>query len=82
MMTLASIESLGTLLGIGVLYPIYQWSMNEDLPFLAGGVPYYICGVSICSSSFYVAYLLLSTLVSIRSHCRRYVVFENQKTSY
>ncbi|KAG7424214.1 hypothetical protein Forpi1262_v014755 [Fusarium oxysporum f. sp. raphani] len=44
MMTLASIESAGTLLGIGVLYPIYQWSINEDLPFLAGGVPYYICG--------------------------------------
>ncbi|KAF5266402.1 hypothetical protein FOXYS1_2753 [Fusarium oxysporum] len=43
-MTLASIESAGTLLGIGVLYPIYQWSINEDLPFLAGGVPYYICG--------------------------------------
>jgi hypothetical protein len=51
MMTLASIESAGTLLGIGVLYPIYQWSINEDLPFLAGGVPYYICGVSIHSSS-------------------------------
>ncbi|KAF5236318.1 hypothetical protein FANTH_11270 [Fusarium anthophilum] len=44
MMTLASIESAGTLLGIGVLYPIYQWSINEDLPFLVGGVPYYICG--------------------------------------
>ncbi|KAG4263285.1 hypothetical protein FPRO03_09592 [Fusarium proliferatum] len=44
MMTLASIESAGTLLGIGVLYPIYQWSIKEDLPFLVGGVPYYICG--------------------------------------
>ncbi|VTT84417.1 unnamed protein product [Fusarium fujikuroi] len=44
MMTLASVESAGTLLGIGVLYPIYQWSINEDLPFLVGGVPYYICG--------------------------------------
>ncbi|KAF4450282.1 hypothetical protein F53441_6564 [Fusarium austroafricanum] len=44
MMPLASIESVGTLLGIGVLYPLYQWSMKEDLPFLAGGVPYYICG--------------------------------------
>ncbi|KAF5546224.1 ent-kaurene oxidase [Fusarium napiforme] len=44
MMTLASIESAGTLLGIGVLYPIYQWSINEGLPFLVGGVPYYICG--------------------------------------
>ncbi|KAF4445051.1 hypothetical protein FACUT_253 [Fusarium acutatum] len=44
MMTLASIESAGTLLGIGVLYPIYQWSIREDLPFLVGGVPYYICG--------------------------------------
>ncbi|KAF5724463.1 hypothetical protein FMUND_760 [Fusarium mundagurra] len=44
MMTLASIESAGTLLGIGILYPIYQWSINEDLPFLVGGIPYYICG--------------------------------------
>lgn len=44
MMALASIESAGTLLGIGVIYPIYQWSINEDLPFLVGGVPYYICG--------------------------------------
>lgn len=51
MMTLASIESAGTLLGIGVLYPIYQWSIKEDLPFLVGGVPYYICGVSSYSSS-------------------------------
>ncbi|KAI1057467.1 hypothetical protein LB505_008981 [Fusarium chuoi] len=44
MMTLASIESAGTLLGIGVLYPIYQWSIEEYLPFLVGGAPYYICG--------------------------------------
>ncbi|KAL9568555.1 hypothetical protein ACKAV7_007357 [Fusarium commune] len=50
MMTLASIESAGTLLGIGILYPIYQWSINEDLPFLAGGVPYYICGDFIVDS--------------------------------
>jgi hypothetical protein len=51
MMTLASIESAGTLLGIGVLYPIYQWSINEGIPFLVGGVPYYICGVRIYTSS-------------------------------
>jgi len=42
-MLVSSCESAGTLLGIGVLYPIYQWSLQNDISFSAGGVPYYIC---------------------------------------
>ena len=44
-MLISSLESAGTLLGIGILYPIYQWSL-QDVSFFAGGVPYYICAVS------------------------------------
>lgn len=45
-MLIASIESFGTLAGVGALYPLYQLSLRDSLPFLAGGIPYYICGVS------------------------------------
>ncbi|ENH64982.1 hypothetical protein FOC1_g10000518 [Fusarium oxysporum f. sp. cubense race 1] len=46
LMFIASIESFGTLVGVGALYPLYQWSLQDGLPFLAGGIPYYTCGVS------------------------------------
>ncbi|KAF5635034.1 hypothetical protein F52700_5582 [Fusarium sp. NRRL 52700] len=69
MMTLASIESAGTLLGIGVLYPIYQWSINKDLPFLVGGVPYYICG------SLYA----VTALVSLREEIKNVLTTEGLK---
>lgn len=46
-MLIASLESAGTLVGVGIIYPIYQWSMNQAS--LAGGVPYYICAVSFFS---------------------------------
>lgn len=45
LMLLSSLESAGTLLGIGILYPIYQWSLEKATTF-AGGAPYYVCGVS------------------------------------
>ncbi|KAJ9413562.1 hypothetical protein QL093DRAFT_1106157 [Fusarium oxysporum] len=44
LMLIASIESFGTLAGVGALYPLYQLSLRDSLPFLAGGIPYYICG--------------------------------------
>ncbi|KNB13847.1 hypothetical protein FOXG_21356 [Fusarium oxysporum f. sp. lycopersici 4287] len=44
LMLIASIESFGTLVGVGALYPLYQWSLQDGLPFLAGGIPYYTCG--------------------------------------
>lgn len=42
---IASLESFGTLLGIGVLYPIYQLYLDDGTA--AGGTPYYVCGVNI-----------------------------------
>ncbi|KAK4444756.1 hypothetical protein QBC34DRAFT_498086 [Podospora aff. communis PSN243] len=45
LMLLSSVESSGTLLGVGFPYPIYQWSMREGTSFVAGGLPYYICAV-------------------------------------
>jgi hypothetical protein len=41
---LASIESLSALIGIGVLYPVYQWGLDKS--GYAGGTIYYICAVS------------------------------------
>lgn len=49
-MLIASLESAGTIAGVGILYPIYQWSMNQES--LAGGTPYYICAVSFSLSLF------------------------------
>ncbi|KAI0440338.1 hypothetical protein F4803DRAFT_527673 [Xylaria telfairii] len=40
-MTMASIESVGTLVGIAFLYPLYQRVLDDDTLF--GGIPYYIC---------------------------------------
>ncbi|KAF5234158.1 hypothetical protein FANTH_12260 [Fusarium anthophilum] len=45
LMLIASGESFGTLVGIGALYPLYHWSIRDGLPFLAGGLPYYTCGM-------------------------------------
>lgn len=44
-MTIASIESVGTLFGIALLYPLYQRALDDDTLF--GGIPYYICAVCI-----------------------------------
>ncbi|KAJ2895035.1 hypothetical protein MKZ38_006990 [Zalerion maritima] len=43
LMGIASVESLGTLLGIGTLYWVYQWSLGYAGQWL-GGLPYYLCG--------------------------------------
>ncbi|KAJ8132250.1 hypothetical protein O1611_g1380 [Lasiodiplodia mahajangana] len=40
-MTIASLESAGTIIGIGLLYPLYQLCLNDSTLF--GGMPYYIC---------------------------------------
>ncbi|KAI0481809.1 hypothetical protein F4859DRAFT_529560 [Xylaria cf. heliscus] len=40
-MTIASLESTGTLFGIGLLYPLYQLCLHDDT--LLGGIPYYVC---------------------------------------
>ncbi|KAI1127253.1 hypothetical protein F5Y10DRAFT_243214 [Nemania abortiva] len=40
-MAIASLESAGTLIGIGLLYPLYQLCLNDGT--LLGGIPYYIC---------------------------------------
>ncbi|KAI1754227.1 hypothetical protein F4782DRAFT_493683 [Xylaria castorea] len=40
-MTIASLESAGTLVGILLLYPLYQLGLHDDTLF--GGIPYYIC---------------------------------------
>ena len=42
-MLYASLESPGSLIGIGVLYPIYQWSLTKGS--WAGGTAYYICAM-------------------------------------
>ncbi|KAI1154177.1 hypothetical protein F4825DRAFT_412822 [Nemania diffusa] len=40
-MAIASLESAGTLIGIAVLYPLYQLCLYNDT--LVGGIPYYFC---------------------------------------
>lgn len=44
-MAIASLESAGTLIGIAVLYPLYQLCLYNDT--LVGGIPYYFCAVCI-----------------------------------
>ena len=46
-MQIASLESAGTLMGIAILYPVYQWSVSQVS--LAGGSPYYVCSVNFFS---------------------------------
>ncbi|KAK2591805.1 hypothetical protein QQS21_010506 [Conoideocrella luteorostrata] len=60
LMLIASCESAGTLVGIGFLYPIYQYSLDNSLLFLAGGVPYYIC-----AAIYAIVAVLIWTLVPI-----------------
>ena len=43
LLLVASFESAGILVGIGTLYPVYQWSISQRS--LEGGAPYYICAV-------------------------------------
>ncbi|KAI1278998.1 hypothetical protein F5Y07DRAFT_360135 [Xylaria sp. FL0933] len=40
-LTIASIESAGTLIGIFALYPLYQLFLDDNT--LLGGIPYYVC---------------------------------------
>ncbi|KAI0857417.1 hypothetical protein F4860DRAFT_489578 [Xylaria cubensis] len=40
-LTIASIESVGTLIGIFLLYPLYQLGLDDKTLF--GGIPYYLC---------------------------------------
>lgn len=47
-MITASLESVGTLIGIALLYPLYQISLDDKTLF--GGIPYYICAVSLRES--------------------------------
>ncbi|KAK5626745.1 hypothetical protein RRF57_002460 [Xylaria bambusicola] len=49
-MMIASIESAGTLIGIGILYPLYQMFLDDNTPL--GGIPYYVCGVCVHIASF------------------------------
>ncbi|PCD21387.1 hypothetical protein AU210_016352 [Fusarium oxysporum f. sp. radicis-cucumerinum] len=44
-MFIGSIQSFGILVGTGALFPLYHWSVRDGVPFLAGGLPYYFCGV-------------------------------------
>lgn len=54
-MAIASLESAGTLIGIGLLYPPYQIYLDDKTLF--GGIPYYICAVSIRKSDLICLYL-------------------------
>ncbi|KAI3565715.1 hypothetical protein IWW34DRAFT_908718, partial [Fusarium oxysporum f. sp. albedinis] len=51
LMSFALSESVGSLVGIVIIYPAYQWSIDEKTPFYAGSLLYVFCGVSCLSSS-------------------------------
>lgn len=51
-MLLASLEGLGSLIGIAILYPIYQWGLEKE-GYLEGAA-YYICSVSVNLASRFV----------------------------
>ncbi|KAI3571988.1 hypothetical protein IWW34DRAFT_708994 [Fusarium oxysporum f. sp. albedinis] len=46
LMSFALSESVGSLVGIVIIYPTYQWSIDEKTPFYAGSLLYVFCGVS------------------------------------
>ncbi|KAM5527397.1 hypothetical protein FOXYSP1_20269 [Fusarium oxysporum f. sp. phaseoli] len=47
LMSFALSESVGSLVGIVIIYPTYQWSIDEKTPFYAGSLLYVFCGVSV-----------------------------------
>lgn len=65
---LASLESLGTLVGIGVLYPIYQFYLDDSTA--AGGIPYYVCGVNTLLNLSRLIHRTDAWIDSLRSCCR------------
>lgn len=54
-MLIAFLEHLGTLLGVGVLYPVYQWSMRKE-SWIAGSA-YYIYAALYASVAGFIWYL-------------------------
>ncbi|EXK25755.1 hypothetical protein FOMG_17607 [Fusarium oxysporum f. sp. melonis 26406] len=47
LMSFALSESVGSLVGIVIIYPTYQWRIDEKTPFYAGSLLYVFCGVSV-----------------------------------
>lgn len=48
LMGIGSVQCLGTLIGVGVIFPVYQWSISNS-GWIAGS-PYYICAVGTLAS--------------------------------
>ncbi|KAJ0127750.1 putative Sel1-like repeat-containing protein C1B3.10c [Fusarium oxysporum f. sp. albedinis] len=46
LMSFALSESVGSLVGIVIIYPTYQWSIDEKTPFYAGSLLYVFCGLN------------------------------------
>ncbi|EGU83136.1 hypothetical protein FOXB_06350 [Fusarium oxysporum f. sp. conglutinans Fo5176] len=47
LMSFALSESVGSLVGIVIIYPAYQWSIDEKTPFYAGSLLYIFCGTKL-----------------------------------
>ncbi|KAJ4125161.1 hypothetical protein NW765_015551 [Fusarium oxysporum] len=46
LMSFALSESVGSLVGIVIIYPTYQWSIDEKTSFYAGSLLYVFCGLN------------------------------------
>ncbi|KAM5528866.1 hypothetical protein FOXYSP1_16710 [Fusarium oxysporum f. sp. phaseoli] len=55
LMSFALSESVGSLVGIVIIYPTYQWSIDEKTPFYAGSLLYVFCGVSVDPYNTYIS---------------------------
>lgn len=55
-MLVSAAGSVGQLLGIACLYPAYMWSIKQ--PSLAGGLPFYLCAVSLRQSLVFILFYL------------------------
>ncbi|KAK2670067.1 MFS transporter superfamily [Fusarium oxysporum f. sp. vasinfectum] len=55
LMSFALSDSVGSLVGIVIIYPAYQWSIDEKTPFYAGSLLYVFCGVSVDLYHAYVS---------------------------
>jgi hypothetical protein len=57
-------EGVGSLVGIVIIYPTYQWSIDEKTSFYAGSLLYVFCGVSVdlCHTYMTLMYSLKTKL--------------------
>ena len=82
---IATFESLGSLVGVGILYPSYQWGLLKGS--WDGGTPYYVCAVSrlndihkfVILISLQAIYIVVAVLIW---HIRPVIITSSRLTAF